>query len=301
MCLLTFSGCLRLRAPVTPMTALDISPAGAPSAPCLIVFLPGRRDSPSAYRRHHFAEMAAAAGVSARFLEADAHLGYYQARTASTRLEQDIVAPARAAGAKKIWIVGISMGGLGGLLMAREHPDLQGVVALAPFLGDTEPGLVAKAGGLAAWTPGPPRPVADYEREPESVEATEELYGRWLFPTHGTPTAYTEVAEVEGRVVAIALWYPTFSTWTGSPGIWLEDLFVEPAHRGAGIGRALLGRLAQVCVERGYRRLEWWVLGWNTPSIAFYDSLGARPMGDWVHYRMDGDELAALAARAPSA
>ncbi len=147
------------------MAALDVSPAPAPSAPCLIVFLPGRRDGPGAYRRHQFAEMAVAAGVSARFLEADAHLGYYQARTASTRLEQDIVGPARAAGAKKIWIVGISMGGLGGLLMAREHPDLRGVVALAPFLGDTEPGLVASAGGLAAWTPGPPRPVADYERE----------------------------------------------------------------------------------------------------------------------------------------
>ena len=165
LCLLALSGCLRLRAPATPMGARDVSPAPARTAPCLIVFLPGRRDSPGAYRRHHFAEMAVAAGVSARFLEADAHLGYYQAQTVSARLEQDIVGPARAAGAEKIWIVGISMGGLGGLLMAREHPDLRGVVALAPFLGDTEPGLVARAGGLTAWTPGPPRPVADYERE----------------------------------------------------------------------------------------------------------------------------------------
>ncbi|MFN2632810.1 MAG: alpha/beta hydrolase-fold protein [Thermoanaerobaculia bacterium] len=163
--LLTASGCLRLRAPATPMGATDVSPAPAPSAPCLVVFLPGRRDSPGAYRRHRFAEMAAQAGVSARFLEADAHLGYYQAQTISGRLETDIVGPARAAGARRIWIVGISMGGLGGLLMAREHPDLHGVLALAPFLGDTEPGLVAGAGGLASWKPGPPRPVADYERE----------------------------------------------------------------------------------------------------------------------------------------
>jgi len=143
------------------------------------------------------------------------------------------------------------------------------------------------------------RELADYEREPEAVEATEELYGRWLFPTHGTPTAYTEVAEVQGRVVAIALWYPTFSTWTGSPGIWLEDLFVEPDHRGAGIGRALLRRLAGVCQERGYRRLEWWVLGWNTPSIEFYEALGAVAMDEWRHYRLDGAALA-QAGRPPS-
>lgn len=161
------SGCLRLRAPATPMASLDVSPAPAPSAPsaCVVVFLPGRRDSLGAYRRHRFAEMAAAAGVSARYVEADAHLGYYTDESISKRLAQDIVAPARAAGAGRVWIVGISMGGLGGLLMAREYPDLAGVVALAPFLGDTEPGLVTNAGGLSKWAPGPKRPVADYERE----------------------------------------------------------------------------------------------------------------------------------------
>lgn len=163
--LLAVSGCFRLREPVTPMAVLDVSPVAAPASPCVVVFLPGRRDSPGAYRRHRFAEMAAAAGVSARYVEADAHLGYYQDEKISKRLTQDVIGPARAAGARKIWIVGISMGGLGGLLMAREDPGVAGVLALAPFLGDTEPGLVARAGGLAAWKPGSKRAVADWERE----------------------------------------------------------------------------------------------------------------------------------------
>ncbi len=159
------SGCLRLRPPVTPMTTIDVSPAGATPGPCLVLFLPGRRDSLGAYRRRRFAEMAVQAGVSARFAEIDAHMGYYQAQTISGRLREDVIAPARARGIGKIWIVGISMGGLGGILEAREDDALGGVIALSPFLGETEPGLVAAAGGLSAWLPGPPRLVADYERE----------------------------------------------------------------------------------------------------------------------------------------
>ncbi|MEO8432979.1 MAG: alpha/beta hydrolase-fold protein [Acidobacteriota bacterium] len=160
------SGCIGSRPATTPIGTRSISPDPAPSGSCLVVFLPGRRDGPGAYGRHRFPRIAAEAGVTADYLEADAHLGYYVAETISTRLYEDVLAPARARGREKIWIVGISMGGLGGLLSARDHPDAtRGVVALAPFLGDTEPGLVAAAGGLSAWRSGYPRPVADYERE----------------------------------------------------------------------------------------------------------------------------------------
>jgi GNAT superfamily N-acetyltransferase len=136
------------------------------------------------------------------------------------------------------------------------------------------------------------RALAVYEREPDAVEATHDLYVRWLFPAAGAPVAYAEVAAVDERLVGLALWYTTFSTWLGRPGIWLEDLFVEPGVRGSGVGRALLTRLARICVDRDYRRLEWWVLNWNTPSIEFYESLGAVPMDEWQHFRLDGTALA---------
>ncbi|GGB78746.1 N-acetyltransferase GCN5 [Knoellia flava TL1] len=138
--------------------------------------------------------------------------------------------------------------------------------------------------------------LATYEKEPDAVEATEEHFTAALFPESGSPTTFAYVAEVDGEVVGMAVWYLTFSTWTGVNGIWLEDLFVEPEHRGSGIGRALLATLARTCVERGYRRLEWWVLDWNEPSIGFYRSLGAVPQDEWTVFRMDGDELAALGA-----
>ena len=138
--------------------------------------------------------------------------------------------------------------------------------------------------------------LATYEKEPDAVEATEEHFTAALFPESGSPTTFAHVAEVDGEVVGMAVWYLTFSTWTGVNGIWLEDLFVEPEHRGSGIGRALLATLARTCVERGYRRLEWWVLDWNEPSIGFYRSLGAVPQDEWTVFRMDGDELAALGA-----
>jgi len=141
--------------------------------------------------------------------------------------------------------------------------------------------------------------LAVYEKEPDAVEATEEDFAAALFPAKGEATAFCHVAEAgEGsdrRVVAIALWYLTFSTWTGRNGIHLEDLFVEPRHRGSGLGKALLAELARECHERGFRRLEWSVLRWNAPSIAFYESLGAHPQTEWETYRLDGEALGRVA------
>ena len=139
------------------------------------------------------------------------------------------------------------------------------------------------------------RELAVYEREPDAVAATEADFRAALFPQGNTPTAFAHVAEVDGEIVGMALWYVTFSTWLGRGGIWLEDLFVSPEHRGSGLGKALLATLAGLCAERGYGRLEWWVLRWNTPSIGFYDSLGGVPMDDWLTYRLEGRDLDALA------
>lgn len=138
--------------------------------------------------------------------------------------------------------------------------------------------------------------LAAYEKAADQVEATEADFEGVLFPADGAPTVYAHVAELDGEVVGMAVWFLTFSTWTGTNGIWLEDLFVDPEHRGTGLGRALLTALASECVSRGLRRLEWWVLNWNTPSIAFYESLGATPEDEWTTYRMSGDALATLGA-----
>jgi ribosomal protein S18 acetylase RimI-like enzyme len=92
-------------------------------------------------------------------------------------------------------------------------------------------------------------------------------------------------------VVGFALWFLTFSTWTGTRGLYLEDLYVRPGHRGGGHGKALLAELGRISVERGYERLEWSVLDWNTPAIDFYESIGARPQGDWIRYRLAGESL----------
>lgn len=136
------------------------------------------------------------------------------------------------------------------------------------------------------------RELAAYEREPDAVETTEALLQTWLFESD--PVASVLVAEAGARVVGIALWFRTYSTWTGVPGIYLEDLYVEPGQRGSGLGKALLASLARIAVDRGYRRVEWAVLDWNTPSIEFYEALGARPMADWTTYRLTGDALAEL-------
>ncbi|HEX2706373.1 MAG TPA: GNAT family N-acetyltransferase [Candidatus Lustribacter sp.] len=134
--------------------------------------------------------------------------------------------------------------------------------------------------------------LATFEKEPDSVLACVADYEAILFPGHGAPTGHAEVAQLDGRLVGMAFWYVTFSTWSGHNGIWLEDLYVEPGHRGLGVGTAMLRRLAGICAARGYHRLEWWVLDWNEPAIRFYRGLGARALDGWTHYRIDGDALA---------
>ncbi len=144
------------------------------------------------------------------------------------------------------------------------------------------------------------RELATYERAADQVESTPESFARLMFPDDGSdPMAFCLIAEVRGddgrwQPVGFAAWYLTFSTWTGEKGIWLEDLFVSPEVRGSGLGRALLARLAEIAVQRGYQRLEWWVLTWNEPALGFYRSLGAVPLDDWVHYRIDREALRQL-------
>jgi GNAT superfamily N-acetyltransferase len=143
------------------------------------------------------------------------------------------------------------------------------------------------------------RELAVYEKEPDAVEAAPEDFRTALFGPD--PRVHCHVAEVEAdgewQVVGMALWYVTFSTWRGRHGIWLEDLFVRPEHRGLGLGRALLRALAAECTARGYARLEWWVLDWNSPAHGFYRSIGARPEDEWTVWRLDGDGLSTLGAR----
>ncbi len=138
--------------------------------------------------------------------------------------------------------------------------------------------------------------LATYEREPDAVLATEADLQEALFGPDAVASCH--VAEHAGEVVGFALWYPTFSTWQGKPGLWLEDLYVRPEARGTGLGKALLVELAATCVQRGWTRFEWWVLDWNTPAQGFYSSLGALPQDEWTVWRVDGDRLEALASRA---
>jgi ribosomal protein S18 acetylase RimI-like enzyme len=142
--------------------------------------------------------------------------------------------------------------------------------------------------------------LAEYERARDQVEASPEQLHSVLFGA--SPAAFAHVAEISTpdgpRVAGIALWFLNFSTWTGRHGIYLEDLYVRPEHRGGGHGRALLTELARICAERGYGRLEWSVLDWNEPSIGFYKSLGAAPMDEWTVHRLTGDALANVAGAA---
>jgi GNAT superfamily N-acetyltransferase len=136
--------------------------------------------------------------------------------------------------------------------------------------------------------------LATYERSANEVKVTEDQLRAALFGP--MPATYALVAEVNSRVVGFALYFLNFSTWEGTHGIYLEDLFVEPEHRGAGLGRALLTALAAIARERGYVRVEWAVLDWNQPSIDFYRRLGAMPMDEWTVFRLTGDALARVAA-----
>ncbi|PZU58886.1 MAG: N-acetyltransferase [Sphingobium sp.] len=135
--------------------------------------------------------------------------------------------------------------------------------------------------------------LADYERLTHAVRADIDVLERHLFGSR--PMAEVLVAEHDGNAVGFALFFHNFSTFEGKPGIYLEDLFVTPAARGLGAGKALLVRLAQLVVERDCARLEWSVLDWNTPSIRFYEGLGAKPMDEWTVMRVDGAALDALA------
>lgn len=136
------------------------------------------------------------------------------------------------------------------------------------------------------------RELARYEKLEEEVVATEEILEEWLFDKEKAEVIF---AVVEGKEVGFALFFHNFSTFLGRAGIYLEDLYVEPAHRGQGIGTALLRELARIAVARGCGRLEWWCLDWNTPSIEFYRSLGAEAMEDWTVYRISGETLGKLA------
>ncbi len=138
------------------------------------------------------------------------------------------------------------------------------------------------------------RELADYEKALDEVRLTEAQLTEVLFGD--SPALFGHVAEVRGQVVGVALWFLNFSTWRGTHGIYLEDLYVQPRHRGAGLGKELLRTLAAVCVERGYSRLEWSVLDWNTPSIEFYAAQGAVPMDGWTVFRLTDDALTGFAA-----
>ncbi len=142
------------------------------------------------------------------------------------------------------------------------------------------------------------RELAEYERSPESVEASEAGLTEALFGER--PHAWAHVAAVPAddggdQVVGLALWFLTFSTWVGRHGIWLEDLYVRPDWRGQGLGLGLLRELASICVGRGYGRLEWTVLDWNEPARRFYKSVGADELGDWITNRLHGKALEDLA------
>jgi GNAT superfamily N-acetyltransferase len=133
------------------------------------------------------------------------------------------------------------------------------------------------------------RELAEYERALHEVKATEEQLKERLFGAD--PRVHALIAEHEGRVAGFAVWFLTFSTWNGTHGIYLEDLFVDPDVRGHGHGKALLTELARIADERGYERVEWAVLNWNEPAIGFYESLGARPQDEWTVYRLTGEAL----------
>jgi GNAT superfamily N-acetyltransferase len=134
--------------------------------------------------------------------------------------------------------------------------------------------------------------LAEYEREPDACHLTSAQLHAALFGE--APALFGHVAEVDGAVAGFTLWFLNFSTWRGTHGIYLEDLYVREELRGSGLGKTLLAALAAECVEHGYQRLEWSVLNWN-PAVGFYKALGASPQDEWTVYRLADDPLRALA------
>lgn len=149
--------------------------------------------------------------------------------------------------------------------------------------------------GDAATILGFIRELAEYEREPDAVVNTEAMLDNSLFGA--TPKAEALIAEEEGAAIGFALFFHTYSTWTGRQGVWLEDLYVTPQARGSGAGKALLRELAGICLDRDCARFEWAVLDWNEPAIGFYRSIGAEAMDEWTTQRVAGDALVKLAGR----
>lgn len=141
------------------------------------------------------------------------------------------------------------------------------------------------------------RELAEYEKLSHEVEATEADIAEALFGSD--PRLFCAIAEWNGEAVGFAVWFLNFSTFSGRHGIYLEDLYVRPSHRGKGLGKALLVYLAKECVENGWSRLQWAVLDWNAPSITFYKSLGAVMLDDWTLCRVSGSALTRLAGSAP--
>ncbi len=136
--------------------------------------------------------------------------------------------------------------------------------------------------------------LAEYERLADEAVATEQDLAGALFDDH--PRIFCEIAKLDGEAVGFALWFYSYSTFLGRFGLYLEDLYVQPQARGRGAGKALLATLARRCVEQGLGRLDWSVLKWNTPSIGFYESLGARLIDEWAGCRLEGAALSRLAA-----
>ncbi|MEH3045735.1 GNAT family N-acetyltransferase [Sphingomonas adhaesiva] len=139
------------------------------------------------------------------------------------------------------------------------------------------------------------RDLATFEKAPDAVKATDAMLYDALFGAD--PAAEALIAERDGQAIGFAVFYKTFSTWTGKRGIWLDDLYVTPEARGSGAGAALLQALAGIAVDRGYARFEWWVLDWNTPAIDFYRAKGAVAQDEWTVQRVDGAALRTLAGR----
>ncbi|HEY0777202.1 MAG TPA: GNAT family N-acetyltransferase [Gemmatirosa sp.] len=169
-------------------------------------------------------------------------------------------------------------------------PALPAGVAIRPATADDVPLIRALV-----------RELAEYERALDECRATEEALRASLFPppASGEPAqAEVVIAEVDGAPQGFALWFHNYSTWEARRGLYLEDLFVRPAARGRGVGRALLTHLARVAVARGCGRFEWSVLDWNAPAIGFYEALGARMMTEWRIMRVDGEALPRLAGDA---